>query len=433
MASWKNSIIKENFKDKTPDIQTPTIEPLIEFDNAVENLGKSADELLIMLDISADIPPPKEQPPAQEPTLSDQIKGLSDKPDLYKATKLYKDTVSNLPNGFNSIIDKLVINGLVDHIIPDKESAESKNTKAAIREQLIRYLAIIFSYIVILNWWFLWYYSDFTFNWKSILEIPIFHIFYYAIEPVCTVLETINYYLLNIRMDADVSPEIREAMHKLWDLRPITFTVFYFVATSFFISSPVGKWIASVLSGSPTGLSLMVMIFSIITYFYLNINTARLLTLTAQLGNPLVVGFILLLMLLFVILFSGIFTPFFALYLMILSNFSILIFCGRNTFAKINEIFSDLEEAPVEEPDSQDTFIRLKNFVFRKFHSIMFFLFMLLPLLIYNIREITSKVKNPDLVAAVVMINVVLISLYSYSCSYHTAIIELCRILFGGV
>jgi len=178
MASWKNSIIKENFKDKTPDIQTPTIEPLIEFDNAVENLGKSADELLIMLDISADIPPPKEQPPAQEPTLSDQIKGLSDKPDLYKATKLYKDTVSNLPNGFNSIIDKLVINGLVDHIIPDKESAESKNTKAAIREQLIRYLAIIFSYIVILNWWFLWYYSDFTFNWKSILEIPIFHIFY---------------------------------------------------------------------------------------------------------------------------------------------------------------------------------------------------------------------------------------------------------------
>jgi hypothetical protein len=152
-----------------------------------------------------------------------------------------------------------------------------------------------------------------------------------------------------------------------------------------------------------------------------------------QFGNVLVVIFVLLLMLLFVILFSGILTPFFALYLMVLSNFSILLFNGRNVFSKILEMFNDLEDAPVEEPNSTSTFTRLKNFAFRKFHSIAVIFFLLLPTLIYNIREAVSKLKNADLIAGVVVINVVSIFIYSYLYSYHSAAIELFKILWDAV
>jgi hypothetical protein len=428
MTVWKKKkstkrqdAFQESFvlKKKTEKNEEDVLERPPELDRPATNnidAGRFADELLLMKGkrTSADEVKPYTEQEEEEETLAQQFQDLTKNFNLAKGAKLYKDTVESIPTAFHETLNKAGVNAMVDRHLPDPNSPEAQKAKEIIRNQIVRFLAIQLSYIIVLNWWFLWYYSDFTFDWKSVLNFPLFHIFYYAVEPVCAVLEYINYYLLNMRMDADLSTDIRGYMHKLWDYRPITFTVFYIFMTTTLTASPFGRWIKSVLSGSPTGLYMVMVAASVFMYFYLNINVGRLLMLHAQFGNILVVVFVLLLMLLFVILFAGFFTPFFCMYLGILSHLSIVIFSGTNTFEKIREIFSDLVNAPVKEPESESSFVRLGNFLFQQFHGLAVVWLLVLPMFLYNLWEAGQNIKNPEIVASVLLLNGAFAAFYAY-------------------
>jgi F0F1-type ATP synthase assembly protein I len=261
-------------------------------------------------------------------------------------------------------------------------------------------VAIPLSFVVILNWWHVWNYTDFTFNWKSVLEFPLFRVIYYVLEPVCTVFEFVNYYLLNVRMDADVDPRWREAMRAAWDYRPLTFTALYLVVAGTLVSSPVGKWIVDVLTGGG-GLFWAVLPATIFAFFYLNLNVVRLAMFQFYFGHILVVVFALLLMLLFTMVFANVLTPFYVIYMLGMSYFSLPLFQGTNAFAKVSEIFSDLREAPVE-GDPQG----LWNFLFRNCFGIFMVVGVLLPLLSYHFVELGRIQPSPRLASAMTLVNV---------------------------
>ncbi len=396
---------------------SPSAYPVHEFDGEHDertmDLGNRADELILMEssaqaepDQNKDEKPDDTQKQPQQPSLEERWRDLFRNFNLYKAKVAFKELVQLLPQGADKLLDYFAA-GLVGRAMENPTGPAGRQAKETVKRQFARFVAIPLSFVVILNWWHVWNYTDFTFNWKSVLEFPLFRVIYYVLEPVCTVFEFVNYYLLNIRMDADVDPRWREAMRSVWDYRPLSFTALYLVVAGTLVSSPVGKWIVDVLTGGG-GLFWAVLPASIFAFFYLNMNVVRLAMFQFYFGHILVVVFALLLMLLFTMMFANVLTPFYVIYMLVLSYFSLPLFQGTNTFAKVSEIFSDLREAPVEgDPQS------LWNFLFRNCFGIFMVVSVLLPLLSYHFVELGRINPSPRLASAMTLINVAFLILLS--------------------
>lgn len=415
-TKWKSK--KENLKTKNEPPPFPPKDTMISEFNVAEFDGsrpveEDVDELILVNRRRDELsqPPSVPEEPEQPPGLKDQLADLTTNFSLLKAKNVFKSVVNSVPIALsgihNSVSDTIV--GSQYKTATANKSPDATKAKEIIKLQISRFVVIPMTYLVVLNWWYLWNYTNFNFQFDKITKIPPFSIFSHAIDPSLKILEFINYYLINIRMDADVSDNIREGLRTLWDWRPVTFTVFYILFSGGAMGLPFGKTFISIMSGDATILNGSIIVLSIIVFLHLTFTGGRWMTYMSYIPNPTVILFVVLLMVLFVILFATIGVSLFSMYLATLSTLSIFIFNYFNPFkiwSSISQIFTELKEAPTDDSDTT------KSFVFKNFHGIVMIFMFYLPLFILHMKE-AFTIKSADMVSLILFLNAIIFAIIS--------------------
>jgi hypothetical protein len=429
MATWKTPIVArpvvegaKNISD-TSQNQIPTsyveFESVQEYDQ-VEDLGKSANETILLGGIPVDPPPPPPPPESilqandPNPSFSDLIASLKEKFDLTKFRKLVLKVFMSIPYGLTSF--KQAFSALiVSFYYSDLTDPDAITVRQVIESQIQRYFAIPVTFWAALNWWYVLNYTNFRFNFTDALSLAPFKIGYYVFEPMFTVLEFMNYYMLSLRMDKKVSCELRNIINTLWDWRPISFTVFAFSMAGILHNIPFTSVLKDSITGDSNVFVSMMFIAIIFTYIYLTCTSiTRLFSFASLLGNILVVIFVLLLFLLFVLIFSSMATTMAMFYLVFFSNLVLVVFERFNFPWKISEMLNDLMEAPVNDPDasinpkSKDfrPFTYAKQYVYRNFFQLMWAIVGVIPMIILNIVECWNM-RNKAMSMAMMIVTVV--------------------------
>jgi len=296
--------------------------------------------------------------------------------------------------------------------VGDTTTEEPQRAKRIIKGQLYRLISLFLSFIIIWNWWYLWNYTTFSFNFENLLNYPPFSILFYIFEPSFKVIELLNYYILTRRLDTGISHKGREFMRTMWDYRPITFALFTLIIMGGCLSIPFGDILVSIFSGNAKGIAKIVIIMSIIMYIYVTVNPMRIRSFMLYFfWFPPIIVFVVLLLLLLVYLFSRFTAGLFATYLLVLSHFTLLIFTGFNPFRAIWKIYDDLSTAPVSDAKTDDPVKQLGNLLFRNAHILMMNT-TLIAMFSYNMREVATLKNIAAILFIVFVINIVFIAAF---------------------
>ena len=419
----KETFTDSSAPDQTPD-QTPdqnkmeTTNGVADFGNDVY-IGKDSDELILMSnrkDIDSSTTP---TPSATAPSsLKDKLKDLKTDFNLGKANDVWQ----NMVNASKKVVGhphKKIAKKMLAPIHSDFESPAAKNDLNSLSSQISRWFKVVIaSYIVALNLWYLWCYTNFTFDLRSLIFLPPNPI----LAPAINAFEAINYYFLNMRMDSE--PKLpfglgTEDIRNLWHWRPVTFSILHFVLIIMFLSSSLSKEFSSIFSLATKG-TLYVLAMALAFYYYAVLyKTWYKIPLSL---SPGVVGLLLLIAAtILTVLFVPIAVPIclllFTMYLTFLSNTSLFAFnwfWPPSIFSSIVQIFQELKEAPVYDEDPPEWSGKVGNYLFQNFHNIYLVVIVLLPLLIWNITE-SAKFSNQGLVAIGISVNIMLFLLFSWS------------------
>lgn len=418
--TWSNKI-KESFQSAEESDEDAEVEgfnpfPVPETDGALKD-PVSADETILL---KGKQPLVKEDKSAEykENTLSDQFKSLKESPNLAKIASLYKNGVKQMKSQMGSQKDA-AMQSVVGVYFEDPDSQEAKQSSKIISRQIAMYLAIPMTYWIVLNWWHTWIYTTSSVDFKNVLNWKIFKVMQFGIEPPIMMLEAINYQILSKRLDKNISDKTRESFRKMWDWRPVTFTLFYFVIFAGMTYSPLFKIFTNVLEGNPGILSSVLTVGSIILYFSYNFTFERFQKYLKIVGVQLFVPIIMIMMFILVLIFSFIASIILTFYLMFYSHIAFFYHNGFNPitmYKKIRQIFQDLQDAPVNipEPEENDYWTKVKNFIFRNFHNLFMLIMIFIPMLIKNCVEASQKVKSVDLLILIIMINLLLVGLLGF-------------------
>jgi hypothetical protein len=258
--------------------------------------------------------------------------------------------------------------------------AAAKNDLNILSDQVLRWGTIVTSYIVVLNLWYLYCYTNFTVDFRDFIFGPL----HYILAPTLNAVEVINYHMLTIRMDSNPMlfgniPITNEQMRKLWHWRPLVFTILHIVIAGVFVGGSFSKEAAGVFTGS--GDTFITMLILILTgYYFFNLCFIKENWINNDMykigGGFLVFGAVMLVSGLSAFMFASLMSVVFLTYISGLANFSILAFNGFNPISAwrvAKEIFNDLRGAPVADENPQDFYKKFSNFAFRNIHG--FYLF----------------------------------------------------------
>lgn len=332
-----------------------------EYDTLV-NIEKSADEAILMGtgtgSTASDAPPASG---ANYPTNQN----------FTSYSKAWRKGVESGPDFIDRIINAAAL-AIVAGCYGDTTAEEPQRATRIIKGQMYQLIGLLLSFIVIWNWWYLWNYTSFSFDFENLLNYPPFSILFYIFEPSFKVIELINYYMITRRIDAEISPAARGILRHMWDWRPVAFGLFTLVVMGGCLNIPFGAVFVDLFSGNPTGIAKLVIFLSILMYIYVTINPMRIRSFMSYFfWFPPILVFVILFLLLLVYLFSSFTAGMFAVYLLILSHFTLLLFTRLNPIGAILQIYDDLSTAPVKDPNPTSKIMELGNRLFQKFHWII--------------------------------------------------------------
>ena len=345
----------------------------------------------------------------------------------------WKSGIESSPDIIDTGINTAAVAIVSLFYLENTTTEEAQRAKTIIKGQLYRLISLFLSFLVIWNWWYLWNYTTFSFNFENLLNYPPFSILFYIFEPSFKVVELMNYYLLTRRLDTGISHKSREFMRTMWDYRPITFAIFTLIIMGGCLSIPFGDVFVSIFSGNATGIAKIVIIMSIIMYIYVTVNPWRIRSFMLYFfWFPPIIVFIILLLLLLVYLFSRFTAGLFATYLLILSHFTLILFTGLNPFRAIWKIYDDLSTAPVSNANTEDPVEKLGNLLFRNAHTIMLNS-ILLTIFIMNVVEASTLNNVAALLFIVCVLNMVfIIAMYPAINLGLTVLISIFNAIFSG-
>lgn len=429
----ENEVVKKSVKtgSQISDGVKKVEDDVAHFGDDVTNVGKDINEHILISPIKAIISNPPVIPELP-PSLNDKIDDLKKNFNLGKANDVWQNIVSSFEDGigdpFKNIAKKL-LSGIYD----DFESPSAKNDLKNLSKQISRWFKIVIaSYIVALNWWYLWCYTTFTFDFRSLIFLqpnPI-------LAPAINAFEVFNYYLINMRMDSE--PKLpaglgNEDIRKLWHWRPVTFSILHFITILIFLSSSLFKEFSSILKLATNSAIYYLAIGLTFYYYFVLYKTWYKIPLSLSGG---VIGLLLLIATtILTILSVGFVVPMclllFTMYLSFLSNttlFAFNWFWPPSIYSAVKQIFQELKEAPVGDDDPPNMTEKVGNYLFQNFHNIYIVVIVLFPLLIWNITE-SSKFSNDTLIALGILVNIFIF--YLFSKSGVKDVINLLRIWFG--
>lgn len=219
------------------------------------------------------------------------------------------------------------------------------------RTQLKNLVAILISFWIVLNWWYVFNYHHSYFSFAKMFDMEGVKIFF---ESLLMFTNVVNYLLIGIKQDSRV-PFIEYVNKFLWDWRPIVFVIFYTTLQSIYATHNMSiekKFTDAMarktndLSGANTGLFL-------ISFVKMDLaNRTRMLERMMIFQNIFIVGFVILLKLLFLMAFLPLGILFLYLFLVFHSFFALPVFAGTSILTSLNAMFADLKNSV---PDADGT------------------------------------------------------------------------------
>jgi hypothetical protein len=400
----------------------------------VSNNVVNADEASISgsnLDGTSGSPPPTEvPPPSPAPNLTD-IKNVSEASAYYKSAvnSALRDPPQTAPDGENypwrSSMDWFLKTIGID---PNTEKGR-QYSKLMASQFNVWYLAVPMAYVIVINWWYTWNYTDFTFDFRSFINY--FPFGKWLVEPTFHSIELINYFLLGMRVDSEltslgVKPEkARRFFRALWDYRPFTFTAFYALVAGLFLFVPgfvsVSDVLAALLMGEPGILVTMIPIIGMIYFWYITVQPERDLEYTIRFFPISII--VKLLFFLISSIAAGLFgTAILGIYLWFISFYAMVYFTFPGfTLSAIYEwpwrllreflrIYYDLSEAPVENPETKNVLVKIGNFLFQEFQNLFILIVMCGVILTIHFKNAIEVMEpNPILLIIVIMANLFMV------------------------
>jgi len=106
---------------------------------------------------------------------------------------------------FENIIEMFFIPEMIAIAIvrAGKDKDNELKHKLIVTKHLKSFAVVIISLYITLNWWYLWFYTDHSFNFEKIPEWGIFSPISLIVEPIISPLVFLNYYLIQQRLEPD--------------------------------------------------------------------------------------------------------------------------------------------------------------------------------------------------------------------------------------
>lgn len=233
----------------------------------------------------------------------------------------------------------------------DKKSKEYLALEEIAKRQMKNFMAVIISFWIVLNWWWLFNYVYKYLSFADLFDIPIIKI---IMESLLMFLNIVNYALMGFKLD-----DYRLVLPKylsifLWAYRPITFVVFLGLVSGIIAvhKSNLDHQFRRAMSREPntiSGINTMAFFFSFLKMDVF--NPIRMMERVAITQSFIITIFMLIFKLLFVLAFLPFGVMFVYLYLIIYSFFGIIMFNGINVFTAFRAMFMDLTNSV---PDTND-------------------------------------------------------------------------------
>jgi hypothetical protein len=219
------------------------------------------------------------------------------------------------------------------------------------QRQMKNLVAIIISFWIVLNWWYVFNYHHSYFSFAKMFDMEGVKIIF---ESLLMFTNVVNYLLVGLKQDSRV-PFMGFINKFLWDWRPITFVVFYTILLSIYAKHNMSierKFADAIsrktndLSGANTGLFFLSFIKMDLA------NPKRMIERMMIFQNIVIVVFVILLKLLFLMAFLPLGILFLYMFLVFHSFFALPVLAGTNIFTAIGTMFSDLRNSV---PDADPT------------------------------------------------------------------------------
>lgn len=230
-------------------------------------------------------------------------------------------------------------------------------------DQIYGLVSIPIGLFITLNWWYIINYTNHYTNFGDVLKFPIFGVFFYAIEPAFFLLEVMNYYIMGLRVDKNLSPYAKSWLNYLWEYRPITISLLFYIFCILFYNASYTSMTTDFIKGKKNPLFYLIFILIIFVFMYLTpFDSGRQLEFVQRFGNIFVVIFAFIMIFLFVIIFSYFSLFLYQGYILFFSMFSMLFYVGiMNVFSitqKMREDIKDVELSPNTEENKTSRFFK---------------------------------------------------------------------------
>ena len=413
---WSKNV-KEGFKDtsvtKEPDKteseetedNTNTIHDSsnVAYYSNLPTEGKDSDEKILLSPYTqTESTIPTTEPPKKQSTL-DELKSAFKTFDAQKMKNLFNDSLGSTANVFKNFDDNIA--KLFGHIVGDSvKSKESQAEFKVVASQVVRWIVLIpMTYLVLINWWYILCYTNFTFDFRKLIWSPS----KWAVSGPINAFEFLNYYMITFRMDSNRSFLRPETLHDIWGWRPIVFTFIHIILFSSFSKFDVIKILSTAFAGE--GIVFIILLVLSLYYFLTLSITENWLEPIFNSGIVIAAIFIAMYVLCFILmfLFIPILCPFFLMYLIFLSYFAIFAFnwfWPPTIISIINQMFQELKEAYIQDP--VDKMGNLGKVCFNNFHSI-YLLVTVIVIFSIHINQIVSF-RTPAVIGIAVIINLII-------------------------
>jgi hypothetical protein len=443
-TQWSSKVVEsfssntqEHLNDPEPLKEAFVAEPsqpiLINTNSVV---GKNADEGILRGTRLPTDGSGNEEP--EDESITSQIRNFFKGNNWTKFGEIWKKAVKRMfhPNQTAPDGESYPWRKFVDTLLPifwvDPDTEEGRKYSRMMSNQIQKWWVAFMACIIVINWWYLWNYTDFTVDFRSWTP----SVFGWIFEPAFYSMELINYYIVGIRLDANpyimfLRPEtIRETFRSMWNNRPFTFALFYVcvVGTLGAWMSGISDMMEAILLGNPTSVAMLIPIAALVYFFLKNFTLSRLYKYQTMAPFP-VLGPVILLVFTFIlsiIAAAGFGPAIFAAYMFYISYFSIAIF----TFPGLSlslftwpwtiireylRIYHDLSEAPVSDPETTKLSGQVGNFLFQEFHNLIIFFFVALAIFIQNMKEMGEVLSpnDPMLYIFIILINIFMLFVVS--------------------
>lgn len=418
---WSSKVIETfNGSSSGNELVQQVVSPTITNPTAVVNNRINSDERIITGAVAPSSGDAEEKPPETEPAPPPSLSSIKTPADAFA---YYKSTVnSTLRNGDKKDAPpdgedypwRSMMDGFLKAVDIDPYSEKGRKYSKVMASQFnIWYLAVPVSYVIVINWWYLWNYTDFTFDFRSLLNyFPM----KWPIEPFLYAIEYINYSLIGFRVDSEpkslfgTPEEVREWLRQLWDYRPITFTFFYACLAGLFIGVPeVSKFsdtMAAFLIGETTFLTPIIILLSIFFFAFITLKPERDIEYIIT-AFPVSI-FLKIFMFFLSLVFASLIGPMvLGVYLYFISFYAMPIFCWQGfsfihmwpwrTFQEFLRIYYDLSEAPVKEPETNNVFKKIQYLLFQECQNLFMLFVVCLSILIVHITEAVEVMESTPL------------------------------------